>query len=299
MKKVVITGGAGFVGTKLAEALLARGYSVHVLDRGEPRIKHSALTHTICDTTQSVPVDVLDGAHGVINLAGKTIGEHWTKQVKLDIRNSRIQTTHNLVDAISATRVPPTVLVSASAVGYYGNTRDRLVDETAPSGTDFLATVARDWESEAMRASHFGVRVALVRTAHVIGAGGLIASLEKVFKKHLGGYFGSGAQYMPWVSVEDIVGIYIYLLEHTGAEGAYNTGAGAPLTQKKFMRVYAQTYGFWPVWWIPAFVARIVLGEFANSLLTGQRVSGDKLRKLGYVFRIESLSEALQRGRTS
>ncbi len=297
MKKIVITGGAGFVGTKLAEALLARGYSVHVLDRGEPRIKHSALAYTVCDTTQSVPADVLDGAYGVINLAGKTIGEHWTKQVKQDIRNSRIQTTHNLVDAISATRLPPTVLVSASAVGYYGNTRDRLVDETVLGGTDFLAKVARDWESEAMRASHFGVRVALVRTAHVIGAGGLVASLEKVFKKHLGGYFGSGTQCMPWVSVEDIVAIYVYLLEHPGAQGAYNTGAGTPLTQKVFMRTFARARGYWPVWWIPAFTARLVLGEFAESLLTGQRVSSDKLRKLGYVFQYEKLEEVLKKGK--
>ena len=247
MKKIVITGGAGFVGTKLAEALLARGYSVHVLDRGEPRIKHSALAYTVCDTTQSVPADVLDGAYGVINLAGKTIGEHWTKQVKQDIRNSRIQTTHNLVDAISATRLPPTVLVSASAVGYYGNTGEKYVDELSPAGGDFLATVARDWETEVRRAEVFGVRVAHIRTAHVIGAGGLVASLAKVFKKHLGGYFGSGRQYMPWVSIDDIVNIYIFLLEHPSASGPYNTGAAAPLSQKSFMRTFARARGYWPV----------------------------------------------------
>ena len=297
MKKIVITGGAGFVGTKLAEALLARGYSVHVLDRGEPRIKHSALAYTVCDTTQSVPADVLDGAYGVINLAGKTIGEHWTKQVKQDIRNSRIQTTHNLVDAISATRLPPTVLVSASAVGYYGNTGEKYVDELSPAGGDFLATVARDWETEVRRAEVFGVRVAHIRTAHVIGAGGLVASLAKVFKKHLGGYFGSGRQYMPWVSIDDIVNIYIFLLEHPSASGPYNTGAGAPLSQKSFMRTFARARGYWPVWWIPAFTARLVLGEFAESLLTGQRVSSDKLRKLGYVFKYEKLEEVLKGGK--
>ena len=132
-------------------------------------------------------------------------------------------------------------------MGFYGDTKDKLTYEDAKAGNDFLSQVAAEWEKEACKAELAGVRVALVRTANVIGKGGFVAILNKIFEKHLGGYFGNGNQYMPWVSVEDIISIYIFLLENPKANGPYNTAAGEPITQKEFMEIFARTYNYWPV----------------------------------------------------
>ena len=293
MKKIVITGGSGFIGSKITESLIEKGYSVIVLDIFPPKIENPNLSFVKVDTSFGVDPQIFEGVYGVINLAGVNIGQRWNKKIKTAIKDSRINTTKNLVSAISKTNVKPSALISASAVGIYGDQKDVLLEEGASYGVDFLAQVAKSWEEEASEARDFGTRVCLVRTAHVLGKGGILGALTPVFKKHLGGYFGNGKQYMPWVHWQDIVNIYIFLLENDSASGAYNTGAGEPVTQKDLFKVFAKVNKFWPVWMIPRPIAKIVLGEFGLSLFSSQKISSEKLISLGYFFKYTDISQAL------
>ena len=294
-KKVVIVGGSGFIGTKLTEALLEKGYTVTVVDLVPSRIVDARITFLKADLAHD-PLDptVLSGCVGVINLAGVTIGKRWNKAYKKLIYDSRILTTRAIVTAIAKAEIAPKVLVSASASGYYGDRKDELLDEEHPVGKDFLAQVCADWEEAAHGAEAFGVRVVLVRTANVLGKGGLLASLEPLFKKGLGGYFGSGRQYMPWVHWADIVGIYLFALENESLHGPYNVGAGQTISQKVLFKNYAHSIGAPIVWPIPAFVARLVLGEFSQVLLGSQNTTSKKIRDAGYVFNTEDVASALK-----
>ncbi|MEZ6208987.1 MAG: TIGR01777 family oxidoreductase [Candidatus Paceibacterota bacterium] len=294
MKKVVITGGAGFIGSKITESLIEKGYSVTVLDIFPPKTEKPNLSFVKVDTSLEMDPKIFEGVYGVINLAGVNIGQRWNKKIKTSIKDSRINTTINLVSAISKTNVKPSTLISASAVGIYGDQKDVLLEEGSSYGRDFLAQVAKSWEEEASKARDLGTRVCLVRTAHVLGKGGILGALTPVFKKHLGGYFGNGKQYMPWVHWQDIVNIYVFLLEKDYARGSYNTGAGEPITQKKLFKTFAKVNKFWPVWMIPRPIAKIVLGEFGLSLFSSQKISSEKLISLGFSFKYTNVSEAIK-----
>ena len=295
-KTVVIVGGAGFIGSALAEALLAKEYTVVIIDRVQSRIVHERLTSVTIDlASQTLDPQMVNGCYGIINLAGASIaGKRWTKGYKTQIYDSRIRTTQAIVQAMSECSLKPKVLVSASASGYYGDQGTTILTEEHGAGTDFLAKVCVDWEREAVQAENYGVRTVLIRTANVLGPGGLLASLRPLFKKGLGGYFGSGHQYMPWVHWSDIVGIYIYALEHEIVQGPFNVGAGTTLSQKDLFTAYARSIGVSIVWRIPRIVARLVLGEFSDALLDSQNTSSQKIRDAGYVYKIHTLEEALK-----
>ena len=292
-QKIVIVGGSGFIGTKITEALLAEGHSVLVLDMVRPRLSHDRLSFVVSDAMrQGIDPRVFTDAYGVINLAGATIGKRWTSAYKQLIRESRIATTRHIVDALSASSPVPAVLISASAVGYYGDGGTTILREDAAAGTDYLARLCFDWEREAARAESLGMRVVSIRTANVLGRGGLLDTLRPLFRKGLGGYFGSGSQYMPWVHVSDIVAIYIFALKHP-LSGAYNTGAGDTPTQKELFKTYGRSIHSRFLWRIPAFAARLVLGDFAEALLFGQNTLSDKLKHVGYVYGFSVLDIAL------
>ena len=297
MKKIAIVGGSGFIGSKLSDALLAKGYAVLVVDMAAPRIQNQNLSFVQCDTMRSeIPDSTFEGVYGVVNLAGATIGKRWNGKYKELIWNSRIETTRHVVSAIAKCTTPPSVLVSASAVGYYGNSGSIQVSEESLAGMDYLGRLCSMWEGEACKAETQATRVVRIRTANVLGRGGLLATLQPLFKKNLGAYFGNGNQYMPWVHVEDIVGIYIYALEHD-LSGPYNTGAGTTLTQKQLFTAYAQSLGVYGPWMIPGWIAHIMLGEFADALLGGQNTVSKKIADAGYSHAYTEVSSALKDSR--
>jgi len=295
LKKVVVVGGSGFIGTKLTEELLFRGYSVGIVDLVPPRLTHQHLTFLKADFAKDVPpANLFEGVYGVVNLAGATIGKRWSKEYKNLIYKSRIDTTKSIVSLISKTTVRPMVLVSASAVGYYGDRKEELLSESELPGTDFLANVCIDWEREAKKAELSGVRVCMVRTAHVLGPGGILATLEPIFKLGLGGYFGKGDQYMPWIHYKDVVGIYTFALEQQ-ISGPINVSAGAPVTQKNMFTQFAHIIGapFPFIFRIPKFFAWIALGDFAESLFVSQNTNSTRIKSLGYHYQCDDLTAAL------
>ncbi len=284
MKKIIITGGSGFIGTLLTQELLRRGYVVVILDTRMSRIQHEHLESHIVDTSR----DNLDSkwftdVYGIINLAGVPIFGRFTKKYKDLIYRSRIDTTKKLIETISKLSQKPQVIVSASAVGYYGNAFGKSATEQDPAGTDFLARVCVDWEQSALQAEQQGIRTVILRTAHVIGSAGLLGTLVPLFKKWIGGYFGNGMQHMPWIGANDLVSMYIAGIENTAMDGVYNTAVGNP-TQKDFMKTIARAVGAPITWRIPTFVAWIMYLGFADALTVDTVIDNTKIKSTGFTY---------------
>ena len=294
-KKITIIGGAGFIGTMLTAELISRGYAVTVVDKNIPRTQHNKAVYIQADVSKNLEPSMLEGSFGIVNLAGAPISKRWTTAYKEIIYNSRINTTKNIVTALSLLKEKPSVLVSASAVGYYAGQNEKNIFEDSPAGTDFLAHVCSAWEKEASNAEALGIRTVIIRTSNVLGPGGLLASLTPLFKKGLGGYFGSGKQYMPWVHWKDILGIYIFALEHD-ISGPHNTAAPEAVSQKTLFTAFARSLHVSLVWPIPYFFGRIVVGEFASALIISQKVDSTKIVEEGYVFQAPTLNEAFSDG---
>lgn len=284
MKKIIITGGSGFIGTLLTQELLRRGYVVVILDTRTSRIQHEYLESHVVDTSR----DGLDSkwftdVYGIINLAGVPIFGRFTKKYKDLIYRSRIDTTKKLIETISKLSQKPQVIVSASAVGYYGNAFGKSATEQDPAGTDFLARVCVDWEQSALQAEQQGIRTVILRTAHVIGSAGLLGTLVPLFKKWIGGYFGNGMQHMPWIGANDLVSMYIAGIENTAMDGVYNTAVGNP-TQKDFMKTIARAVGAPITWRIPTFVAWIMYLGFADALTVDTVIDNTKIKSTGFTY---------------
>ncbi len=291
---IAIVGGSGFIGTKLSEVLLEKGYTVRIIDLVPPRVQHERLIFTKSNLAEgNSSSDLIDGCLAVINLAGATIGRRWNASYKEKIYNSRIDTTRALVRLIENCVKKPEVLVNASAVGYYGDRGGDVLGEDFKPGTDFLGKLCVDWEREASLADSSGVRVVCIRTANVLGPGGLLTTLEPMFRRWIGGYFGSGTQYMPWVHWKDIVGIYVHAIEHP-LRGAFNVGAGKTPTQKELFKAFARTVHAPVVWPVPYVVARLIFGQFADALVASQNTDSKKIREAGYTYQFEDISTALR-----
>lgn len=293
MKHVVITGGAGFIGTLITKKLTEKGIEIRVLDKTESRIKHALVKSIIIDTSkQDINPEIINGAFSVINLAGAPIFGRFTKKYKQVIYESRIKTTENIVKAIEKCDTKPESLISASAIGFYGDRASELLDEGAKSGSDFLAKVCIDWERSARKAEQYGVRTVCVRTAHVVGKGGLLSVLKNLFKKHIGGYFGNGKQYMPWISASDLVNLYIFAAENKNMRGAYNSAAKSE-RQKTFMKVIAKTLNSWPVWRIPKFFGWLIFLSFIDALTASTNIDNEKLLETGFMFNDTELEKVV------
>lgn len=291
--KVIVAGGTGFLGTPLVARLRSDGHDVSILSRrprGAGEIAWSP------DGTAGPWADAIDGAGAVINLAGESIaGGRWTAARKTAIRESRIRATRSLVNAIAKAPRRPATFVSASAVGYYGPRGDEPLTEESPPGSDFLATVCRDWEAEALRAGA-GTRVVLLRTGLVLGnGGGALPQIALPFRLFAGGPVGSGRQYWSWIHRDDWVELVRWALQTTGVSGPINLTAPNPVTNREFASTMGRVMrrpAFMPA---PGFAMKLLLGEMADALLlTGQRVLPAKPRAAGYTFRFESLQPALQ-----
>jgi len=295
--RLVIAGASGFIGTPLCSRLLQDGHVLTLLTHSAPRNATTSKKKWL-HWTPGTPGDwesALEGADGVINLAGEPIAaKRWTHVQKKKIHTSRIAATSSLVDAIEKAKQRPAFLLNASAVGYYGPRGDEPVTETTESGNDFLSFVCREWEEEAKKAQPLGVRVIRFRTGIVLGrGGGALAKMALPFKFFVGGPLGSGKQWMPWIHIDDEIGLMLYLIDNE-ATGAFNATAPNPVKMDEFCRTLGNVMGR-PSWLgAPAFALRLVLGEMAEMLLTGQRAIPAAAHELGYKFRYPILFQALQ-----
>ncbi len=296
--KLVISGASGFIGQALTSQLLEKGHALTLLTRSAPRDPSTARKRWLHWTPGSPGPwgTAIDGAEGVINLSGEPIAaKRWTEDQKRRIRSSRLTATRSLVEAIGNAKQKPAFLLNASAVGYYGPRGDETITEEAPAGKDFLSQVCREWEEEANKAESLGVRVIRLRTGIVVGrGGGALAKMVPPFKFFFGGPLGSGKQWMSWIHLEDEVGLMLYLIEKSQAAGPFNATAPNPVQMKEFCQTLGKVMGR-PCWApVPAFALRVMLGELADMLLTGQRAIPAAAQKLGYEFRYLTLYNALR-----
>ncbi|MEA2133904.1 MAG: uncharacterized protein QOC68_1813 [Solirubrobacteraceae bacterium] len=289
--KITITGASGLIGAKLVERLRARGDDVTTLSRNPS--SPGAVAWRPED--EPAPTSALDGRDAVVHLAGEEVAQRWSDGAKRRIRSSRELGTRNLVAGIEAAEPRPRALVASSAVGYYGPHGDERVDEQAPPGSDFLAEVCVTWEREAQRAADVGLRVVNVRTGVVLArGGGALAKMLPFFKLGIGGPVAGGDQYLPWIHVDDVVGIYLAALDGEDWSGPVNATAPEPVTNKAFSKALGRALhrpAFAPV---PGLAVRALYGEMAEIVTKGQRVVPRRAQELGYAFGHTDLDEALR-----
>lgn len=295
--KVVIAGGSGFLGRPLTARLADDGHDVVVLTRGRAvgRLGARPVTWTP-DGSVGPWAREIEGAGAVVNLAGEPIAaRRWSAQRKARIRDSRVQATHSLAEAIGRAAAPPPVFLSGSAVGFYGPLGDGVATEETPPGSDFLAGVCVQWEAEAGRAAGPKTRVVCIRTGLVLERdGGALPQMLPPFKFGVGGPVGSGRQYWPWIHRDDWVNLARWAMLTALVAGPMNATAPSPVTNREFAHALGRTLHRPSFMTTPAFALRIVLGEMADALLlSGQRAVPSKAEKLGYSFRYPRVNDAL------
>ena len=301
MRRVVVTGATGTIGSALCNALLARGDEVIAVSRDAERARAAlgdrvkAFTWAL-PTREPPPPEALAGADAVVHLLGEPLDQRWTERARTEIRDSRVRGTRSLVQALE--RLPadarPSVLVSQSATGFYGPSDDRELDERADAGGDFLAGVVRAWEAEASAAASM-LRVAQTRTGVVLSTrGGAIARMLPFFRLGVGGPVAGGHQYLSWIHLDDVVGGLLFAIEDSRVSGPVNLTSPEPVTNAEFSRALGSVLHRPAVLPVPAPALRLLYGEMAEVVTTGQRVVPRRLRELGFEFRYPALEPALR-----
>jgi len=304
--RIIIAGGTGFLGGPLAEMYAEESHDVRVLTRSlmsgdtrhDPGTGVPGITRVGWkpDGTTGPWAAVVDGADAVVNLSGESLAEkRWNPSAKERLRQSRLLATRSLAAAIAAARTPPPVLISGSAVGYYGPTDSQPITESQPPGNDFLAQLCVDWEKEAQKAKRPGTRVVLLRTGIVLErSGGALFEMMKPFRFFVGGRLGSGRQYMSWIHRLDWVEIVRWIVQTPSVSGPVNATAPHPVTNRHLARALGRAMRRPSLVPVPRFALKIVIGEFADSLLTGQRVLPARAQEAGYHFRYPEIEMAFR-----
>jgi uncharacterized protein (TIGR01777 family) len=292
----LITGATGFIGRSLVESLLADGHSVNYLSRKIDRSMNlrAAFHHWEDPETTLPPLTSVPRCDAVIHLAGEPVAQRWTEEVKRKIRDSRVAGTRNLIEAIGLMRHRPSVLVSSSAVGYYGDRGDEVLTEESKPGKDFLAEVCVEWEREALRATELGLRVVPIRTGVVLASGG--GALQKMlppFEFGIGGRFGNGKQWMPWIHRDDLLRLFRFAAETQSVDGPMNGTAPEPVTNSEFTRTLASAIHRPALLPIPKFGLRLLLGEMADFLVQSTRAIPAAAERQGFSFTYNHLQNAL------
>jgi uncharacterized protein len=295
--RVTVTGATGRIGSRVVAALRRRGDDVTVLSRdaGDARASLGVEARAWQPESERAPADALVGRDAVLHLAGEDVAQRWSDDAKRRLRSSREQGTRNLVAGLRAAEPRPGTLVSASAVGYYGPRGDEPVAEDAAPGGGFLAQLCVIWEREAAAAEALGVRVVRVRTGIVLDKdGGALARMLPFFRLGAGGPVAGGRQYMPWIHVDDVVGIYLAALDGEAWRGAVNATAPHPATNKDFSRALGRALRRPALAPVPGLAVRALYGEMAQIVVTGQRAVPERALALGYHFAHRDLDEALR-----
>jgi hypothetical protein len=298
LERVTVTGATGLIGPQLVAALGDRGVQVTVLSRDPARAQErlGAVEAIAWDPLeQPAPAHALAGRDAIVHLAGAPVAQRWSASAKRAIRESRVLGTRNLIEGLRASEPRPAVLVSSSAIGYYGAHGEEPLDEEAPAGRDFLAEVCVEWEREAERAGELGMRVALVRTGVVLDAhGGALAKMLPPFRLGVGGPVAGGAQYVSWIHAEDLVEIMLAALADERWHGPFNGTAPQPVENREFSRVLGRVLHRPALLPVPGLALRALYGEMADIVTTGARVVPARALVLGYEFRHPRLEEALR-----
>jgi uncharacterized protein (TIGR01777 family) len=296
--RITVTGATGLIGSRLVRALQGRGDEVTVLSR-DPQKARAALGDVEAfawrPLDERAPTQALNGRDAVAHLAGENIAQRWTDESKRRIHDSRELGTRNLVAGLAAAEPRPRTLVSASGVDYYGPRGDEPLTEDATPGDDYLARVCVVWEREAQAAGELGVRVVNLRTAVVLDqSGGALAKMLPFFRLGIGGPVAGGRQYLPWIHVDDIVGLYLAGLDDVSWSGPFNAAAPDPPTNRDFSRALGRALRRPALAPVPGFAVRLLYGEMAEIVIAGQRVVPSRALEHGYAFRQKDLDAALR-----
>jgi uncharacterized protein (TIGR01777 family) len=296
--KILITGGTGFVGTQLTSRLIQDGNEITILTRSLKGEKRASLgiSYLEGDPSKKGPwQEAIKNHEAIINLAGASIFSKWTDEHKKAIRESRVNTTRNIIEGIPSHPSKKMTLLSTSAVGYYGFSGDEELVEDSPPGNDFLARIAVEWEGEALKAKEKGVRVVMTRFGIVLGEkGGALSQMIPLFKKYIGGPIGSGKQWFSWVHIKDLAEAFVFLTRHPEISGPVNVCSPNPVRNRALAKALGKTLhrpSFMPA---PGFMVKLVLGEFGSVILEGQRVIPQRLLENGFVFQYPDIEKALQ-----
>jgi uncharacterized protein (TIGR01777 family) len=292
--KILVTGASGLIGTALVSSLTSSGHEVTRLVRRQPNPGEQAAHWD--PIAGSIDARALEGLDAVVHLAGENIAERWTAAKKARIRDSRVKGTQLLCETLTRLSSPPKVLVSASAIGYYGDRGEETLTDDSPPGRAFLSEVCRAWEAATEPARQHGLRVVQLRLGVVLSAaGGALAKMLPPFRLGLGGVLGSGQQYMSWIALDDVVSAIQHALVTDALQGPTNAVAPQAVTNQEFTKTLGKVLGRPTAIPLPAFAARLMFGEMADELLLAStRVQPTKLLASGYQFRYPELEAALQ-----
>ena len=299
-KRIIVTGATGLIGRKLVNALMQRGYNVVVFSRSVNKAK----------TIFPNPVEIvewdylkpefwksnLENSDAVVHLAGINLfAKRWNDNFKKEVIRSREVSTRNLVEAIKTCSNKPEVFISASGIGYYGDSGDDVLTEESTAGNDFLAEVCKVWESESQKASKYGIRNIQIRTGLVLSPeDGALKQMLPVFKLFIGGPLGNGKQWASWIHIDDIVGIYIHAIDNAKLKGAINAASPNPVKMKEFAKTLGHVLNRPSLFPVPKFALKLVVGEAAEVVTASQKVDVHKLLDNGYRFKFENLEAALR-----
>lgn len=290
-QSILVTGGTGFIGRALCAELLQTGWSVTVLSRDAAAGQRALpVAVRVIESLEDEPAPA-----AIVNLAGENLGSgRWNAGRKRRFIASRVEMTQRLLGFVEAAQSCPRVWINGSAVGYYGARGGEAIGEDQPPGDEYQAELCRRWEATAIRAEALGPRLCLLRSGVVLDAGGgAMASMRTPFKLGLGGHYGSGRQWMPWIHRTDLVRAIAFLLTHPECRGAFNCTAPKPVTNKGFARALGRALHRPARLWVPGPVVRLMVGEMARLFLTGQRVLPRRLQAAGFQFRYPGIDAAL------
>jgi uncharacterized protein len=290
----LITGATGFLGKKMIDVLLARGDSVNYMSRTRSKHIDARAAYHPWNGKDEAPMNSVPRVDAVVHLMGEPVAQRWNADVKKRIRDSRIESTRQLVSAIARLPHKPSTLVCASAVGYYGNRGDEVLTENSGTGSGFLAELCQEWEREARQAQEAGLRVVTIRIATVLGTeGGALPKMLTPFRLGLGGRFGDGRQWMSWIHADDLIGLFRFAAENENASGVLNGSSPHPVINNEFTRTLARAVHRPAIIPVPKFALRLAFGEMADVLFDSLRVIPQAAERAGFTFRYPQLNAAL------
>ena len=288
---ILITGGTGFIGSTITKFFLQQNNYITILSRGRSKVlKPVRVIESINQINANEKINI------IINLAGSPINKKWNKTYKEILISSRVEVTKSLITLIKALKEKPDLLISASAIGYYGTQNNKYLDETSSYIDDFTHELCNLWELEAQKAQELGVRTCITRLGVVLGKnGGALEKILPLFKLGLGGNIGSGKQFFSWIHVDDVIGIFNFLISNKEQKGIYNLTSPSPTTNSQFTKALSRTLKRPDFFTVPSFLIKMVFGEMGDKLLlNGSAVYPKKLLDNGYEFKFKTIESALK-----